>query len=84
MPLLLCAPAFSLAVSGHRFDFIDSSYLSDTVGILNIVTAASPLLKPSPHAVLRTDLRRSGPARKRLPRPSDVQSALAAQAEAEK
>eukprot|EP00903_Cladosiphon_okamuranus_P010856 g10255.t2 len=67
-----------------RFDFIDSSYLSDTLGILNVVMAASPLLKPSPHAVLRTDLRRSGPARKRLTRAKDVEAAIAAQAEAEK
>lgn len=63
---------------------IDSSYLSDTLGILNVVMAASPLLKPSPHAVLRTDLRRSGPARKRLSRAKDVADALAAQAEAER
>lgn len=67
-----------------RFDFIDSSYLSDSLGILNVVMAASPLLKPSPHAVLRTDLRRSGPARKRLTRAKDVAAAIAAQAEAEK
>lgn len=67
-----------------RFDFIDSSYLADTLGILNVVTAASPLLKPSPHAVLRTDLRRSGPARKRLTRTKDVAAAIAAQAEAER
>ncbi|CAN0495453.1 unnamed protein product, partial [Hapterophycus canaliculatus] len=59
-----------------RFDLIDSSYLSDTLGVLNVVMAASPLLKPSPHAVMRTDLRRSGPTDKktRLARTKDFES----------
>ena len=48
-----------------RFDFIDSADLSDRLGVLNVVMAASPLLKPSLHAILRTDLRRSGASRKR-------------------
>ncbi|CAN0589647.1 unnamed protein product, partial [Laminaria digitata] len=48
-----------------RFDLIDSSDLSETLGVLNVVMAASPLLKPVPHAILRTDLRRSGASRKR-------------------
>ncbi|CAM9285124.1 unnamed protein product [Scytosiphon promiscuus] len=61
-----------------RFDLIDSAYLSDTLGVLNVVMAASPLLKPSPHAVVRTDLRRSGPARKRLTRLDDVGDAFSA------
>ncbi|CAN0454568.1 unnamed protein product, partial [Ectocarpus sp. 12 AP-2014] len=67
-----------------RFDLIDSSFLADNLGILNVVMATSPLLKPCPHAVVRTDLRRSGPARKRLTRAKDVEAAIAAQAEAEK
>lgn len=67
-----------------RFDLIDSSYLADNLGILNVVMAASPLLKPSPHAVVRTDLRRSGPARKRLTLAKDVDAAVAAQAEVER
>lgn len=70
--------------SNGRFDLIDSSYLSDTLGVLNVVMAASPLLKPSPHAVVRTDLRRSGPARKRLTRREDVENAYTALSEAER
>lgn len=40
------------------FDVIDSADLSQTLGILNILTVASPLLKATPHATLRTDLLR--------------------------
>lgn len=61
LPLAPPLASLSLSVSLNAttsFDVIDSADLSQTLGILNILTGASPLLKATPHATLRTDLLR--------------------------
>lgn len=51
-------PSYPVIHFCDSFDFIDSSDLSESLGILNVVMATSPLLKATPHATLRTDLLR--------------------------
>lgn len=43
-----------------RFDVIDTSDLAESLGMMNLLVVASPLLKATPHATLRTDLMRAG------------------------
>ncbi|CAN0047756.1 unnamed protein product [Choristocarpus tenellus] len=50
-----------LPLTFPRFDTIDTANLSHTLGAVNLVVAAAPLLKPTPHALLRTDVTRMRP-----------------------
>lgn len=43
-----------LTLTGHTYDVIHTSNLADSLGTINLMVAASPLLKPLPHSTIYT------------------------------